>query len=455
MKNYIYISLILTTCLFLSSCGEDELELAPQSEIAETNFYNNDREVEGAVLAIYDGLQELALREFALTEMRSDNTKSRSNEGDWAQFDQLNVAPTNYAVGLYWSVNYNVIFRANTVLAHLDVVQNETAKDQFEGEAKFTRALANFNLVQAYGDVPLIDQVVGITDADYFDRDDKNLVLALIVSDLKEAKELLPTKTGTEFGRATSAAAAALLAKVYLTQKNYSEAKVLLNELIVDSNYSLEDDYSDIFYSEGNDEILFAIPYYDDDSEESQDFSFEMSLGGGTGLNFLTSDFVNSADPTDTERAEVLFNPLDTYTIAKFLTSSSNARLCGNDWIVLRMADVYLMHAEAIMNGNNFTEDVRAIESYNIIRARVSLSTLPEDGTAQLTKEVLLYERRMELAFENHRFYDLIRFDLADEILGDYLTSTGYTYNPNGLLLPIPQSEINVSDGLLTQNPGY
>lgn len=455
INNIKRFSFILLATWFFVGC-EDQLDLSPVSAIGENAFYTNTDEVEGGVLAIYDGLQAVPLREFALTEMRSDNTRTKSSEGDWAQFESFNVEPTNLAIGDYWTANYNVIFRANKVLEYLSVVENATLRSQFEGEAKFARALAHFNLVRAYGNVPMIDQVVFQTDTDFFSSDPVSEVLAFIDADLKTAMETLPSKSEMDFGRATSGAATALLAKVRLTKGEHGSAATLLSGIISGSEYSLMGDYNSVFFSEGNDEIIFAIPYVDDDANESQDYSFEMTAGGVvSGLNYITDNFFNSVDPADT-RVATLYNPANSAEVGKFVTVSSDARLCGNDWVVLRLADVHLMYAEALMAGGNSTMDTDAIGAYNSTRSRASLPTLATDGTATLTKEMLLEERRIELAFENHRFYDLVRFGEANSILGAFAVEEGWVgYSGTDLILPIPQGEINVSQGLLLQNPGY
>ncbi|RME01422.1 MAG: RagB/SusD family nutrient uptake outer membrane protein, partial [Bacteroidetes bacterium] len=366
MKFFKISSIVLFCGILLAGCDPDRLDLAPPSAIGENGFYTNTAEIEGAVIAIYDGLQQVPLREFALTEMRSDNARTKSREGDWAQFEFFDVKPTNLAVGLYWTANYNVIFRANRVLEHLDVVTDAAKRAQFEGEAKFARALAHFNLVRAYGDVPIVDRVIIQTDEDYFDRDPADNVLAFIEEDLSAAASLLPSRGNMPDGRATKGAAEGMLAKVKLTRGDYSGAEALLSKLITDPDYALVDDYHDVFYSEMNSEIIFAIPYLDDDTNESQDFSFEMTAGGvASGLNYLTDDFLAALDPADTERNAVLSNPLVPQETAKWITQSNDARLCGNDWIVLRLADVYLMHAEAIMAGAASTTNAAAIASYD------------------------------------------------------------------------------------------
>ncbi|MCH1534089.1 MAG: RagB/SusD family nutrient uptake outer membrane protein [Schleiferiaceae bacterium] len=448
--------LILSGILALSACSTDPLDLAPKSEIGANGFYTNDAEVELATIAIYDGMQAIPKIEFALSEMRSDNGKTKTSEGEWAEFESFTIQATNQQVQLYWAANYNVIFRANTVLANLDVVVDDALKMQLEGEAKFARALCHFKLANAYGDVPVIDRVVGPQDSTYFERKPVSTVMAVVIADLEDAIQLLPSKSGMVFGRATRGAATAILAKAHLREGNYSTSESLLADLLSDTDYALEDVYNDVFYDEGNDEILFAIPYVDDDLFESQDFSFEFTVGGvRSGLNYLTDDLKSVMDPMDTARTPVIANPLNTNECGKFLTASANARMCGNDWIVSRLADVYLMHVEAKMAGQGATQNLDAIASFNAVRARVGMAQVATDGTGEITLEELLAERRIELAFENHRFDDLTRTGQAQTVLSAFATAEGNIFTGTDLLLPIPQNEINVSEGKLSQNPGY
>ena len=446
-------NIIVILALFAAFTGcQKKLDLAPISAVGDNGFYANGDEVELGVIAIYDGLQALPLREFALTEMRSDNSKSKSREGDWAQFEGFNVAPTNQAIGQYWAANYNVIFRANIVLENLDSVEIPEDRNQFEGEAKFARALAHFNLVRAFGDVPLLDKVILPTEEEYFDRKSVASVLAFIDTDLTEAAALLPETN--EFGRATSGAATGLLGKVKLTAGDHPGAKTVLEPLI-GGIYTLQSDYNDVFYKERNSELLFYIPYLDDDANESQDFSYEMTaFGVRAGLNYITDDFKNKMDINDTIRSLTNISPNNIREVGKYLTSSADTRRCGNDWIVLRYSDVLLMYSEAILGTADSTADGDAINAYNQVRARAGQSQLIV-GTDALTKQALSDERRYELAFENHRFYDLVRFGYANSVLSAFATSVNYAFEPTDLLLPIPQAEINVSAGKLIQNPGY
>ncbi|WP_173073217.1 RagB/SusD family nutrient uptake outer membrane protein [Tenuifilum thalassicum] len=455
MKKNIIISL-LAGLLILTSC-EDFLDLAPIDEIGSNGFYKNTEEVEAGVISIYDGLQAVVMNEFALTEMRSDNTKTKNSEGDWAQFEDMNVSPTNATVSEYWSLNYNVVFRANVVLQNLDAVSDEAKRNQFEGEAKFARALAHFNLVRAFGDVPIIDKVIGPEDKDYFSRRPADDVYQFIIADLTDAASKLPGKDEIAFGRATKGAAYALLAKVYLTVKDYGKANDAINEVLKEG-YALEANYNDVFYNEMNDEIIFAIQYIPDNTEDSEIFSYNFTWKGrASGLNYPTDDLLNSLEAGDLRQSTLFYwEPLagssGRFECGKFRASSSNEELGGNDWIVLRLADVYLMQAEAIMGAATATSDATAIEAVNKVRRRAGLPEI----VGSLTKDQLLKERRIELAFENHRLYDLIRFGVADQVMEAFSNTTeaSFEYNSNKLLLPVPQREINLYDGL-TQNPGY
>jgi starch-binding outer membrane protein, SusD/RagB family len=449
MKNILYkIFGVALAFLLIPSCS-DNLDLDPISATSTNQFYKTDSDILGAVIAIYDGLQNIPLREFALTEMRSDNATSALHEGEWKQLETFDVQTSNSVVANYWSVNYNVIFRANTVLKYADVVIDPSAKAQYIAEAKFARAMAHFNLVRAFGDVPSVDKVIELKEADYFSRKPIASVYAFIQTDLIDAIADLKEKSGITFGRATKQAAQGLLAKVYLTQKNYTAALPILTTLVTNSQYSLMPNYKDVFYTEANNEIMFAIPYLNDSNTESQDFSYEMTVGTASGLDWVSSNFTAFSNNDLDLRKAININPSKPSQNAKFLRNSTAARLNGNDWIVLRFSDVYLMYVEAIIGTGTSTSNSEAIKYYDKVRNRAFV--IPVVSTT-ITKQMLLDQRRAEFGFENQRLYDLIRLGDAVSVLSAYSpTFSGI----NDLLLPIPQTEINVSNGLLTQNPGY
>ena len=467
---------ILAVTLF--SCGEDFLSPAPTSVLIADTYFASEADLEAALVNMYDGIQgenstsngdNHALQvEFYLTEMRSDNTRTKSSEGEAAQFENYSVVATNGIVSDYYRSFYNVIFRANTVLAHLDIA-TDANRAKIEGEAKFVRAYAYFNLVRLYGDIPLIDRVLEITDPNYnslaYTRVDKATVYELIESDLLTAIDGLDN---TYVSRASLAAAQTLLAKVYLTLgTNYLDAQ-LLCEAVMGSGFTLEPNFKDVFYTELNNELIFSIGYIGDSSQDSQNFSAEWlnAVGRTSGVNYTTEDVRTVIDALGGDRKPYSYR-VDTeqpsqFQVAKYIPdgdatldispTSTDPTSAGNDWIVLRYADVLLMHVESIMAGTSSTSVQAALDSFELVRLRAGLLA---DDDNNITKQELLDERRVELAFENQRFFDLVRFNEAQNVLSAFSTATGGTFNASDLLLPIPQREINLSNGLLSQNPGY
>ncbi len=453
MKKCVIINILLLNVMWFNSC-EDFLDLSPISEMATTSFYNNDSEVEAGVIAIYDGMQKYVQTEWALAEMRSDNshTRAQRSEGEWQEFETMNVQTINATVSDYWIDNYNVIFRANTVLANLENVSDAASKLQFEGEAKFARALCHFNLVRAFGDVPIIDQIINYNDEAYFARDPQDEVYEFIESDLLKAIDNLPERSEIAEGRATKGAAQAVLAKAYLTIKEYAKARDLLEDVISSGDYELMANFNDVFYQELNKEIIFAVQFIPNDSRDSQKFSYQFT---NSGLNYPTEDLMNIVDSMDLRKPTLFFyNPRagaeGDWETGKYQPETLTMNQ-GNDWIVLRYADVLLMHAEAIMADAASTTDGSALASFNAVRTRAGLSTV-----STLTKDLLLTERRIELCHENQRLYDLIRFGVAEEVLTafSHTQEPGFEFRSTALLLPIPRREINIYPAL-DQNPGY
>lgn len=473
MKN-IRNLMLLVLAVFASACSEDFLEPDPTSAVSGADYYRNDQELANGVNNLYDGLQGVndtrsdsnhgTQIEYQVTEMRSDNTRTKSSEGEAAQFESYDIAATNGVVFDYYRSMYNVIFRANIILANLDNASDE-ARPVFEAEAKFVRAYAYFNLVRLFGDIPLIDAVISPLDKEVqFTRVATSSVYNLIVSDLGIAVANLDNAYKST-SKASKAGAQALLAKVYLTIGNYTDAQKLCED-VMSSGFSLQSNFKDVFYDENNSEIIWAIEYEGDLDDDSQNFSAEWlnGVGRSSGLNYVTYEARDAITEMGGSRAMYSFRQdpgqLSQYQVVKYLPNgddnlgisptSGDPTLAGNDWIVLRYADVLLMHVEAILAGGESTSSSNALTSFNMIRERADL-----DPVSSITKQQLLDERRMELAFENQRFFDLVRFGVAQEVLSKFSDDNGYSFQSSDLLLPIPQAEIGLSKGLLKQNPGY
>lgn len=474
MTKYISKIAVLLLLVVFTACEDSFLSPEPTGVISSSDFFSDDTELESGILNMYDGIQGVnststddnhgLMYEFYVTEMRSDNTETKSSEGEDAQFESFTVEATNGRVVDYYDSFYNVIYRANLVLENLEVA-SEGSKGAFEGEAKFVRAYAYFNLVRLFGDIPLVNKVISPSDAETsYTRIATATIYDLIESDLQTA---IANLDNTYQGRASKAAAQALLAKVYLTQgENYDLAQGLCED-VMGSGFALESNFKDIFYNELNNEIIFAIEYIGDVVDDSQNFSAEWlnAVGRTSGVNFVTADARAALDAMGGDRTMYSYRQdalqLEKYQAVKYIpngdsnlgieATSSDPQKAGNDWIVLRYADVLLMHVEAIMAGSNETSSSTAITSFMQVRNRAGIT----DNVSTITKDDLLNERRVELAFENHRFFDLVRFGKAQEVLSAFSVATGGSFSATDLLLPIPQREINLSNGLLTQNPGY
>lgn len=479
---------MLTACS-ISSCSDEFLNPLPDSVIVEDTFFKTDADVLTGIIGIYDALQGVNSNtesnitrsnrgvqfEHLLTEHRSDNTRNQTLEGSKADFHRYLVNPDNVESEDYYQSMYSVIFRANNILDFIEVA-NEENQAKYAGEAKFLRAYAYFNLVRLFGDVPLVTTVINPGDNEsLYTRVAVVQIYEQIVSDLQEAVNTLDNAYKS---RASKAAAQGLLAKVYLTQptRNYPGAAQLCQDIISSAAFDLENNFRDVFYSELNDEIIFAIQYQTGNALESQSFSAEFTStirqGSDDGQNIVNDNLIADFNIYGGNRTSESYYEFPTRSeVIKFLPDGSdfsvtpptygdNARNAGNDYIALRYADVLLMHAEAILAGGTETTNSAAIDSYMKVRVRAGFDALA-DRPSILTRDLLLVERRVELAFENQRFYDLLRFGVADAILSAHAADLGYLdYNTRKLLLPIPAREINLSplvngQRLLTQNPGY
>ena len=488
MKHIKYLVFAITGFIFIS-CSEEFLNPLPDTAVAVESFFQSDEDVLAGVIGIYDAIQGVNENtetnignfnrgvqfEHLLTEHRTDNTRNATLEGSKSDFHRYVVNANNVESEDYWASMYEIIFRANNVLNFIDVA-DASNQAKYTAEAKFLRAYAYFKLVRLYSDVPLVTRVIGPADdkTPLFTRMPEADVYAQIIGDLQEAVNVLDN---TYKARASKAAAQALLAKVYLTQANpnYSGAQQLCEAIINSMEFDLEPNFYDVFYSELNDEIIFAIQYQSGNAQESQSFSSEFTsfvrAGREDGQNIVNANLKADFEAFGGERTAVSITNLDgnleddENEVAKFFPDGfdinadpdpygPNARNAGNDYIAIRFADVLLMHVEAILAGGTATVNSSALTSFQRIRDRAFPDTAPNAITS-ITQEELLLERRVELAFENQRWFDLIRFGVADAVLSAHATEMGYVYNSRALLLPIPAREINLSEGLLTQNPGY
>lgn len=481
-------NLIAIACLgfSFSSCS-DFLEQNPQTDLSENDFYKTADDIASAVNGAYSSLQESDIygNWYVFGEIPSDNTRNQLSGSVTTQneFDQFYIDTQNSMIANFWKAAYKVINRTNTVLGRIDGIEiNAELANRYKLECKFIRALMYFNLVRVYGDVPLVLKEISISESYEILREPKENVYNQIIADLKEAQGLPVSYSTAEDGRATQGAAKALLADVYMTLHKYTEAETILAEIINSGRYSLLentpgslniDGYKNVFSpvnhnsKEGIFEIQFLKGGYGEGSNYANNFAPENSgtnvvaVGGTGGNNIPEMDIYNAYEEGDLRRDFSMSlgyydnrknnEWVESRYVCKFMDVPYQNNDASNNYPVIRYADVILMYAEAL-NQNGKTAE--ACKYLNMTRRRgfgyQTTETSPVDlQTTNKAQFALMVEqeRRVELAFENHRWFDLIRTGRAVEVM----KSKGFSLNETNLICPIPQKQIDVNPKL-TQN---
>jgi hypothetical protein len=505
MKTIKNIIVALPICLifFLSSCSESWLSPAPVNQlITQDSTFLIPENAEKFVNACYNQLlqwEESTFSWIGVSSITSDDADKGSDPGDTGAdknlMDDLTYTSESLSISEVWSGNFNGVTRCNQALANVPKYSiDETFKARLLGEAKFLRAFYYFNLVRCFGDVPLVDGVIDAnnpSDIDKaFTRAPKASVYALMESDLNDAINVLPIVDeydAKDIGRATKGAAMALLAKVSLYEQKWQVVLDLTDNIIDGSagNYTLVPDYSTIWREAGENstESLFeiqgrgispiaAVQQYSEVQSPRGTNAIKYSDGtaalGGWGFNTPTTDLENAYEPGDLRKAATIMHKGDTlwdgailqnsaandrynykaYVSKRMESFSGDASHTSKNVRILRMGEVYLLNAEA---ANELGNIPKAQASLNAVRHRAGLGDTPASNQADL-RDAIWKERRVELAMEHDRFFDLVRQGRA----GAVLRAHGKNFvDGKNEVFPIPQSEIDASLDRYTQNTGY
>lgn len=486
MKN---ILLVLIAAVLLVSCSDDFLDRQPEDTLSPTNFYRNPAEIKAGLVGVYKVLQSIYNQGDLplIPELMSDDGKDRFRTDVWQTFKKTNG---NSQAGI-WNNNYKMIANANSLIEIMDNYKpKDTAEEKtikaYKAEASFLRALAYFNLVRIYGAVPLVSKpftdlsaAFGVGRAPVSDVYSK-----MIVPDLEFAAAncLKKSELKGEEARASKGAALTMLGKVYLTLNNHAKAAEVLKRLIVDKeagSYALLPNYADVFLSTNkfHAESIFEVNFNVAAGQPSywfrwvnNDVGLIWGVAGASNLlveHNLMREFVSSNDlvryKTTIDSGYIASStiPIQAWVIkhtpAPAQLKPYNNTGTDNNYVITRYADALLMYAEALMVLGKKDE---AVVFVNQVRARAKV---PSITSAKLDIDAILHERRMELAFEGHRYFDLVRTGKAVEVLTKaIMTKVDYDTNiaisgpiaEEQLLLPIPVGEIE-KDQTLPQNPGY
>ena len=494
------IGLIIAVIMGSLSCSKDIIELSPTGTVLESNFYKTEPELFQGLVAAYDplGFATNFTMKMGLLNAASDDTHAggsdASDQPSWVAYDKFTLDPNLGPQAGLWSKNYTGIYRANLVIEKAEgTVAGLTAdkKARYVAEAKFLRAYYYFDLVRWFGNVPLITTTPG-ADAIYKQTQSAPAAIyAQIEKDLKEAvatSQLPETLAADELGRITKGAAKALLGKAILFQNNNArmgEAATLFEDIINSNAYALEKNYADIFkpdnkfgkesifeiYSSGNRKGDWGLGIDGNEGNKDVQFCGMRDFVGATyanGWSFcpISLDLVNFMQNDPRFAATVIdgkalkasgasytagYQNTD-YFIKKYsplaafkATSGEPALNWGYNIKEIRLADVLLMAAECFNRSGN---DVKAQTYLNRVRARVALSAKTSTGATLL--QDIYDERRLELATEGMRFWDLIRTNKAATVLSNQGFKAG-----KHEFLPLPQSEVDIMQGAFKQNSGY
>lgn len=492
MKRNKFIHILWIFLLIPFAC-EDFLEKPPQGELTQANFPTTAEDALLATNAAYNTMRDPNFNSglFPLGDIMSDDANKGSNPDDAAAtigpFDRFEHLKTEAAILRWWNTLYKAIRRTNVVIEKVPgITMNETLRNRYVGEARFLRAMFYFDLVRAYGGVPLLTSV----DPVILPRSTAAEIYQFIEEDLLFAIANLPRKIEygvADQGRASKGAAQALLAKVYLFQGKWADAEAKVLDVINSGDYNLESVYENAnsVVGEQGVESVFEVASFGMEglANGGNQYGNVQGVRGnpnrGWGFNRPTLSLRSSYEANDPRlEATVIYlgEVLDGVTIAgdgqtpdASVDSHSQAEIeCYNQKVwtpgnnvptsfghnrrFIRYSDVLLMAAEALNENNKPTD---ALIHLNRVRQRaregnnaILLDIVVTDKN-QL-RDIILHERRVELALEGHRFWDLVRTNKAATVLGPLGFVTG-----KHELLPIPQTEIDLSQGALEQNPGW
>lgn len=448
--------LSILTALALSSCN-DFIDLKPIDFPTEETFYTDVKGLEGAVIGIYDELQtndQYGAKFMTLMEVRGDNVKndnSGASGGITYQIEVFTETPANSNLSGAWLSLYKTIYRCNLVLQNMEDVQmSDDQRAKIAGQASFIRALCYFNLVRLWGNVPLITKTQTVAEARSNKRAEVNLVYAQIIKDIDVAKSLPEAWPDAERGRVTSYAAHALLAKVYLYMKNYQEVikelEPVMTAITAKKNLALVPMPSTFPNNlKTSKDIIFAVQYLKGGVGESahQNNRYRNNDNGNI-ISLEPAEFESSAD-----NRKALVAPTGSgKRPGKFDAPATNNETSA-DFPVLRCAEVMLMYAEAA-NELSVTPQQAALDALNAVRLNAGLTgkTLNELSTKDLFRKAVYKERRLELALECDRWFDIVRTGQMPAVFPGIDAYRQY--------YPVPQEEIeNVNDKAGWQNDGY
>jgi len=439
--------LAILYCLFSLVSACDVLDVEPQSSIPANEAFKDKNGIERGIQGAYSAMQSLSYygRTYLIfSDLAGDNLVHPPNatSTNYSEVDNNAILPENETVGGIWSAAYDAINVANNVIVQVPNIPEMTPaeKDAALGELYFIRALNHFNLINYFGAIPIkTTPTVGVENINV-PRDPVPAVYSQIVRDLEFAALHLPASSSIKT-RASKHAATALLARAALYQKDYTKAIAYASNLIDGGEFELMGAYAAIFSSEETAESIFEIDYTELDRNRIAEYNFPLTLNGRREVA-PAEELISKFSASDDRLAATIAYAGTLPYVIKYDDLSTGS----DNVIIARLAEMYLIRAEALAQTNGSIQAIK--DDLNAIRNRSGLPGTIANTYPELLNAIEL-ERRFELAFEGHRWFDLVRTGRAVEVLST-------VNNVNQTLFPIPLSELlaNNNPGM-TQNPGY
>jgi starch-binding outer membrane protein, SusD/RagB family len=478
MRTFIKYTILTSIILMFNQCNKDFLDTVPLSDLSTQSYFKNATDAENALIGCYNQIMITNLYSWTFTiilDVTSDNNYAGGDNPDYFKLDIFNRNPMIGDLFECWLTLYGLVNRCNNVLKYVPEISDskldvDNRRAVILGEATFLRALAYFNLVRMWGDVPIITAPTETMDpgSTNLSRSPVDQVYAQIITDLEYCLTVLPKADvpSQAGGHATQGAAYALLAQVYAAKAptDWSKVKEYCDDVISSNMYELLPDYDQLFDGDhyNNSESIFEIQY---EQPSATTWAYQIwcppSLTGDSWRKFMTP----SVDLIQTYRAEgdsirlhssVIWEEIGQYwndpvygTVVPFVYKFRHPGGWASDdhFYIMRLAETILLRAEARNELNDMTG---AMEDLQLVRDRVSLPAKSLSSKDEVRDAVLL-ERRLELAFECYRWWDLLRTGRAISTM----KNLGYDpVEPRDLLFPIPQDERNRNPNL-TQNTGF
>ena len=444
--KHITTTYLLLTILLLSGCKK-VLDTQSELYIDQTLSIVDKRSAQAALVGAYNALSLNAYQGNTfryITNLLSDNIKWVGNTPTNREFDVYGVFTTNTRVQELWSAIYKTVNIANNIIEKVpavnDVTLDQAERNKERGEAFFLRALSYFDLVRLWGNVPVVSAATQDPgDAKGVTNSSPLQVYEFIKNDLDSAEALLPATVNRN--RANQYTVKALKARLYLYQNDWAKAESYATQVINDSaDFKLVKPYSQFFAAKNSSESIFEVDYTINNKNSYASNWFQSPTTGGKKELLPTDELVALLkDPNiGGSRAALIF------AVSGVTYGNMNFHIAtGEDQsYVLRLAEVYLIRAEARAQQSKLEDGLKDL---NVIRNRANVPSMSTVATSDELIDKILLERRVELAYESHRWFDLIRAKKAQQVLG--ITDV------NKLLLPIPRQEVLIAD--LTQNQGY